>query len=269
LLHFAVIGAAIFVLAHYVEQARQTAQNRIVVDRSLRDRLSGLYRTQFGTAPSATQLQVIVEEYIDDEVQYREALRLGLADDDEIIRRRLIQKLEFLQRDAVASSDPSTDVLRAYYDAHPELFVAGESVSFTHTFFSADRAGDDHALARARDAHAAWLARGDAPQGDAFPLDTDYSQLSREEVGRIFGGTDFAALVFASPTDEWSEPVHSGFGWHLVKVTSHQPPKVLPFEQVLPDVRAAWLHDSTAQARRKQLDALRAGYQVDPRAATP
>ena len=75
--------------------------------------------------------------------------------------------------------------------------------------------------------------------------------------------------MFSQQPGSWSEPLRSGFGWHLVKVTATEPAKVLPFEQVLPDVRAAWLQDATAKARRRQLDALRSRYQVVSRGANP
>lgn len=268
LLHFALIGAAIFVLAHFVEQARQESQVSVIVDAGLRGRLENLYRTQFGVAPSAAQLQVIVDDYIDDEVLYREAQRLGLGEGDEIIRRRLIQKFEFLQRDSVANSNPAPAELRAYYDAQPEQFSAVERASFTHVYFSADRGGEARALQRAREARESF-SRGEAATGDDFPLEHEYSALSRDEIVRIFGSPAFVDGVFAQRSDDWSEPLRSGFGWHLVKVSATEPAKVLPFEQVLPDVRAAWLHEATAQARRKQLDALRARYRVVSRGARP
>src|SRR5262245_37842217 len=94
LLHFALIGAAIFGLAHVVEQRQEAAQSNIGLDAGLGQRLANLYRTQFGVLPDDGQLRIIVDDYIDDEVLYREALRLGLDQDDEIVRRRLIQKLE-------------------------------------------------------------------------------------------------------------------------------------------------------------------------------
>jgi peptidyl-prolyl cis-trans isomerase C len=86
---------------------------------------------------------------------------------------------------------------------------------------------------------------------------------------RIFGSSGFVDGVFAQRPGEWSEPLRSGFGWHLVKVTAAEPARVQPFEQVLPDVRAAWLNEATAQARRKQLDALRGRYQIVSRGAAP
>src|SRR5215510_5405668 len=114
LLHFALIGAAIFAVAHVVEQRKEAAQSNIGLDAGLGQRLANLYRTQFGVLPSDGQLKFIVDDFVDDEVLYREALRLGLDQDDEIIRRRLIQKLEFLQRDLTVPPAPSDADLRAY-----------------------------------------------------------------------------------------------------------------------------------------------------------
>lgn len=269
LLHFALIGAAIFVVAHFIEQIKQESQVSVIVDAGLRGRLTNLYRTQFGVAPTATQLQVIVDDYIDDEVLHREALHLGLAEGDEIIRRRLIQKFEFLQRDSIANSNPAPAELRAYYEAHPERFSTPERISFAQVYFSPDRGGDARALARAREARSEWLTRGERPAGDAFPFETDYATLTRDEVIRSYGSSAFVDGVFSQQPGDWSEPLRSGFGWHLVKVWAATPAKALPFEQVLPDVRAAWLHEATAQARRKQLDALRARYRIVSRGANP
>jgi parvulin-like peptidyl-prolyl isomerase len=71
--------------------------------------------------------------------------------------------------------------------------------------------------------------------------------------------------LFSSPAGDWSEPVRSGLGWHLVKITAVQPVRVLPFDSVLPDVRAAWLHEATSRARRERFDHLRARYHVAAR----
>jgi hypothetical protein len=267
LLHFALIGAAIFAGAHYIEQSKQAVQASIVVDTGLQRRLANLYRAQFGVAPTAAQLRVIVDDYIDDEVLYREARRIGLDQDDEIIRRRLIQKLEFLQRDAVAASTPTTAELRAYYDAHPAQYSVGPRVSFAQVFFNPDKGGDARALARANEARAQWQARGEIAEGDAAPVESEYTTLTREDTTRLFGASDFATALFSQAAGDWSEPVRSGFGWHLVKVTTVEPSRLLPFEEVLPEVRAALLTEATASARRRQLDNLRARYHVDSRGA--
>jgi peptidyl-prolyl cis-trans isomerase C len=264
LVHFALIGAAIFVLAHQVEARRRAAEATIVVDAALQDRLARLFHTQFGVAPTAQQLAIVTDEYVDDEVLYREAQRIGLGDDDEIVRRRLIQKMEFLQRDSATPMDASAATLRSYYDAHPELFSVGTRVSFSQLYFSADRGGDAAALERARDARVRLLA-GERVVGDDVSLDPDYSSLTRAEAERVLGATPAVDALFSSPAGDWSEPVRSGLGWHLLRITAVQPPRVLPFDEVLPDVRAAYLQEATSRARRARFDSLRARYHVAAR----
>jgi len=264
LVHFALIGAAIFAGAHLADDWQRQQQMTIVVDAGLRGRLASLYRTQFGVAPTAQQLEIVVDDYIDDEVLYREALRLGLGDDDEIVRRRLIQKLEFLQRDSAINVDPAEPDLRAYYDAHPELFSTGARVSFSQRYFNADRGGDAQAQARALTARTQLLA-GEPVDGDDFDSGYDFAALTRPQAERLFGASALVDAVFSSQAGDWSEPVRSGLGWHVVKTTAVEPPRVLPFEEVLPDVRGAYLHEATSRARRTRFDGLRAHYHIESR----
>jgi peptidyl-prolyl cis-trans isomerase C len=262
LLHFVVLGIAIFALAHVVEARNQAAETRLELDAGLPDRLANLYRSQYGVSPSAEQLENIVDDFVDDEVLYREALRLGLDQDDEIIRRRLIQKLEFLQRDSVASRDPGVEELRAFHASHPALFSRGARVTFEQEFFNPDRDGEARALDRARDARLQLGGGGKAGDSDSFPLEPGFNSLSRDEAVRRFGDSAFADALFASPVGEWTEPQRSGLGWHVARITSVEPAGVLPFDAVAPDVRAAWLEDAVASQRRAQLDDLRTRYHV-------
>jgi hypothetical protein len=48
---------------------------------------------------SAQELQGLIEDYIRDEVFYREGRAAGLDRDDALIRRRVRQKMEFLAED--------------------------------------------------------------------------------------------------------------------------------------------------------------------------
>jgi peptidyl-prolyl cis-trans isomerase C len=269
LLHFLVIGAAIFAGAHVLEQWKQAAQSQVIVDSGLGLRLASLYRTQFGVAPTPAQLRVIVDDYLDDEVVYREALRLGLDQDDEIIRRRLIQKLEFLQRDAVANTNPSPAELRAYYERHADQFAVGARVSFAQIFFNPDKGGDARALARAREASAQWQARREIADSDTSTFQNEYADVTRADATRLFGSSNLVARLFSQAPNDWSEPVRSGFGWHLVKVISVDPARVLPFEQVMPDVRGAYLSGAAARDRRQRLDDLRARYHLSTRKTSP
>lgn len=128
LLQFLALGAFIFLVAHVLEQRREAAQRQIVVDERLERRIRQLHETQSGFSPAPDQLANLVQEYVDDEVMYREALRMGLDQDDEIVRRRLIQKMQFLQRDLAPTETPTTEELQGYFEKHVDRFARPVSV---------------------------------------------------------------------------------------------------------------------------------------------
>src|ERR1700743_698550 len=115
LVRFIALGGLIFLVAHLVDQERESSARQIVVDSQLERRIIGISEAQNGFAPDAEQLKVLVQGYGNDEMLYREAWRVGLDRDDEIIRRRLIQKMEFLERDLATVTPPGDPVLHAYY----------------------------------------------------------------------------------------------------------------------------------------------------------
>jgi hypothetical protein len=262
LVHFVLIGALIFAAAHVVERHREEANTRIVVDKPLEQRIAKLQLTQAGVLPDQRQLQLLVESYIDDEVLYREALRLGLEQDDEIIRRRLIQKLEFLHRDATATIEPTEAQLQAYFNARSERFTEPARVSFEHVYFSPDHGGEDQALRRADNARSVLVRQGIASTSDPFPLQDVYSSITRNDAAQLFGTSPFIDALFSMAPGEWSQPVRSGYGWHLIKVTGLVGSSQRTYEDAREDVRTAYLQEAGARGKRRQLDALRARYHV-------
>ncbi|MET0985384.1 MAG: peptidyl-prolyl cis-trans isomerase [Steroidobacteraceae bacterium] len=268
LAHFLALGALIFIGAHLIEQAQSDAQRQIVVDGTLEQRIIQLQRVQNGTAPTPEQLQRLVENYVDDEVMYREALRMGLDQDDEIVRRRLIQKVQFLQRDLTVPASPSEADLREYFERHAQRFAAPATVSFEQVYFSPEHAGWSAAEANARRAREqltnGTISATDA--GDAFPLQLDGQDWTPADARQVFGDTPVVHAVFDTRVHEWSQPVRSGYGWHLVKPLGHQPQTIPPFLSVSAEVHAAYLEEAAAAANRRQIETLRSRYEIVRRA---
>lgn len=268
LAHFLALGALIFIGAHLIEQAQSDAQRQIVVDGTLEQRIVQLQRAQNGTAPTPEQLQRLVENYVDDEVMYREALRMGLDQDDEIVRRRLIQKVQFLQRDLTVPPSPREMDLREYFQRHAQRFAAPATVSFEQVYFSPEHVGWPAAEANARRAREQLTngSIGAADAGDAFPLQVDGRDWTSADARRIFGDTPVVQALFATRAHEWSQPVRSGYGWHLVRPLGQQVQTIPPFASVRAEVQAAYLEDAAAAANRRQLDTLRSRYEIVRRA---
>src|SRR5690606_22106568 len=173
----------------------------------------------------------LVEPYVRDEVFYREALALELDVDDDEVRRRLIEKMQYLTLD-LADPEPASEAeLRAFYDADPERFRIPELVSFEQVFFNptvrGDAAGDDALAARAA------LARGEAEPdalGDRTPLRAQYIDAPREQVEVLFGG-ELTDAVFAAEPGVWAGPYASDFGLHVVRLTQRSPSRLPPFAE--------------------------------------
>ena len=124
--HFLVLGAVLFGINQYLEvRSRFT---HIAITPVIVQGIAENYRLQYGSLPTPQRLDALVEARIREEVFYHEALRLGLDQDDEIIRRRLVQKYEFLQQDLEIVADPSEQTLRAFIEAEaydgPSLIIA-------------------------------------------------------------------------------------------------------------------------------------------------
>ena len=79
----------------------------------------------------------------------REAQQLGLNQDDEIIRRRLQQKMAFIIKDNIIVPNPSQTTLETYFRQNASKFSENPKVSFSHIYFSADNSSNERARKRA------------------------------------------------------------------------------------------------------------------------
>ncbi len=225
-----------------------------------RQRLARTYREQYNQNPTVAQLRILVDQYIKEEISLREGLALGLDKGDEIVRRRIAQKFEFIQQDLGVSDDPSPGVLNAWFENHKRQYRTPLRATFTQVYFSSDRGGANAAKARAlRALKVLQGASGTrAPNlGDQFPGPTNLSAIAQTEAERVFGESDFTAHLYNLPQGRWSGPFRSGYGWHLVYLTQYQPPSLPSFNEVRAQVLADYQDEQrrilNAQAYKKLL----------------
>lgn len=238
LAHFVLIGTLLYVVTgQFEERVRRYA---IDVSPTQLSRLIQTYGAQYGGQPSPEQTKALVDGYIKEEIYLREGIALGLDKDDEIVRRRVAQKFEFIQQDRAAPPAPTPAELKTYYADHLEAYRHPTKRSFDQIYFAMDQRGEDGAR-RAAEAMLARLASGATPEqgaGDPFPGPSSIRSLTQEEVARLFGGGPFAAELFRAPFGRWSGPYRSGYGWHLVHVTEIAPPRQRGFSEAQEDVAA-------------------------------
>ena len=207
----------------------------------------------------------MVENKVQQEILYREALAMGLDKDDEIVKRRMAQKMQFLAEDVAAAREPTTAELMTWYEKNSGKFAQPPRLSFRHLYFSPDRRGnrarEDAAQALAKLAGQPVDAKGANVLADPFMFQEYYRDRAPEFLGKEMG-PQFAVAVANLAPGSWQGPIESGFGWHLVFVDTVVPARVPDFEEIEGDVRTAWLDEQTSLAWEKAYKEMRAKYTV-------
>jgi peptidyl-prolyl cis-trans isomerase C len=263
LVQFIVLGAAVFAVSQYVKERSDGHTIRITPTQV--QRLAEIYRQQYGRAASPDELGGLVNQQVEQEILYREALRLGLDQDDDIIRRRLVQKVVFLQQDLSIPAPPAEKQLLEYYRAHPNRYRQPPTVTFTHVYFSTDRQGEEQAQAAARAMGFALNRAGltrTTDRGDRFPGSDDFVALSEEALARVFGRQGLTQAIFEVEIKHWSAPLRSGFGWHTVYVSAREPSRQRSFEEAEENIRRDFLEDQRTRRTVEAMARLRQPYRI-------
>ncbi|UHQ54663.1 MULTISPECIES: peptidyl-prolyl cis-trans isomerase [Microbulbifer] len=259
LVHFALIGALLFGI-NAVFTDRDESLDEIVVSRDRIDHLAAVFERRWQRPPSEQELHDLVENFIREEVLYREAMNLGLDRDDTVIRRRLRMKMEFLARDLVDAVDPGEKTLRDFHAANAEQYRRPARMSFRQVYF--DRAAHENPESAVETARA-LLGEGvpEAELGDSSLLQAHYRDESSERLERVFGG-GFAAKLLDLPRGQWSGPVESAYGLHLVFIEARQPRRVAGFDEVRAEVLRDWQRSEKQQVLEAQYENYRTAYRV-------
>ncbi len=267
LIHFLLIGAVLFGLNDLTRSGRPATAPSKEIRLSLDEiaRLTMLYQSQWRRTPTPQELEQMVENKVQQEILYREALAMGLDKDDEIVKRRMAQKMQFLAEDVAAAHEPTTAELRSWFEKNSTRFAQPPRLSFRHLYFSTDRRGDrarsDAEQALAKLAGQPVDANIASSLADRFMSQDYYRDRTPEFLGKEFG-SPFALAVAKLPPGSWQGPIESGFGWHLVFVDTLIPGRVPAFEEIEPDVKTAWLSEQKAFAWEKAYKGMRAKYTV-------
>jgi hypothetical protein len=276
LVHFLLLGAALFALDAWLRPTSATAANtEIVVSEARIRNLAQNFARTWQRPPTREELAGLVESYVREEVMVREALALGLDRDDTIIRRRLQQKIEFISEEAAALAQPTDEELNAYLKANADAFRVEPRVTFSQIYL------DPRKRTSTLDAEArrllAVLNRGRAAPDPAelgdrlMMLEPRYEGESKAELVRLFG-SEFAEALVRQPVGQWAGPIASGYGVHLVKVESLGAGGMPELAAVRPLVEREWANAKRQGLSKAFYDKLRAKYAIKvqmPEAAKP
>jgi len=264
LVQFLLAGIAIFAIYELVGSQSEPLRDRIVVTEGRVQQLALVFAKTWQRPPSPQEMRGLIDAFVKEEIYYREAIQLGLDRDDTLIRRRMQQKMEFLSEPSDDRLTASDAALQSFYDANQADFLIEPKVEFQQILIDPDKDGEpaearaEQLLEQLRDSSQDIDA---SELGDAtlLPYATRLSSLT--SIGNGFG-EDFAKKLATVPADEWTGPIKSPFGLHLVHITDHREERLPPLNEVRKAVVQKWRTQERDRFQQDEYDRLRANYEV-------
>lgn len=259
LLHFLLIGACLFGVYAWLNPDAMQSEKRIVVDQGQINSLTQRFKRVWQREPTKKELQGLIENYVIEEIYYREALAMGIDKDDPVIRRRLRQKMEIYTDNLATTLTPSEDELNQYLLQHSDKFKTDNRYSFKQVYLSTDRTAEK--LQAMVAATQSALHSGEVVTGDRSLLPEQFNDADASYLDRVFG-RGFASQLDNLALNQWSEPLHSGLGIHFVMLSDRNQGKLPELVAIRTRVEREWRFDRAQQIESSLRKKLLASYDV-------
>ncbi len=277
-MHFLAIGIGLFVLFDLVAPEESNLDSKtIVVDRDALLTFVQFRSKAFNPEVAAArldalgdaELSMLIDDYVREEALHREALALGMDQNDYVIKQRLIQSLQFITNGFVSAAvDVSDEEIAEYYEANRDDYYVDPYVTFTHVYFSNDRHGREQARQLAK-AKLAELNDASVPfsestrHGERFLYNVNYVERTEDFVASHFGRAMAAAVFELEPDSrQWYGPFESAYGHHLVMLTKRTDGLYPPLGEIADSVREDALRIKLDEQNDRAVQAIVDTYEI-------
>lgn len=259
LVHFLLIGATIFFFYGATRDVASEAPNRIVVSSGQLEQLTANFKRTWMRAPNQAELNALVESFVREEVFYREAVAMGLDQNDPQVRQRMRMKLEYMLED-LSAQNVTDEALMAFLENHPDKFRSKIQLSFQQVYLNPEERKSLEADAKQL---LIRLNGGASPDsvGDPTLVPGDYNLATQSEIARSFGERFAGEVVKLKPGD-WIGPVYSAYGGHLLKVSERVDAHLPALDEIRATVEREYLVQKKQEIKEQAYLKLRENYEV-------
>jgi peptidyl-prolyl cis-trans isomerase C len=265
-IQFLIIGTCIYGAYALFSVAEDDFRDTTIrVDSNRINSMISQWEKRWSRLPTRKEMDGLIQVYIREDVLYRQAMAMGLDENDPITRRRMAQKLEFLTSDIARMEKPLEGELEQYFAKNQESYRGFDIISFIHVFLDPDKPGemtpDDAAEILAQLEAAGFPDAKAIQQGDKHLLQTSFVAVTEQEVRRQLGSS-FAEAVMKLEPRKWHGPVLSGYGAHLVYVYDLEKAPPAVFGDLQARVLEDWHRQKQEQFNADFLDSLKSRYEI-------
>jgi len=246
LLHFFAAGAVIFFLYANNDGSGESAPDTIAISAVQIDRLTAQFNAIWRREPTADELVKLVNDYVREEVYYREALALGLDQNDAVVRQRMRQKIEFLSDTGAQLLEPTEAELQAFLKTNEMKYQQGTRLALEQLDLGQMPTPTDIAQK---------LQELNANPTTTKPISGERSllpaeiRLSRPDAIDSIYGNGFFAQISEFPVGQWAGPVHSSYGIHLVRILDRRAAQAPGLATMRASVLRDWRAEKAVELR--------------------
>jgi len=278
LLHFLLIGTGLFLLFGWRNNSVSlpggqtgTPVAEIVVSRDAIDQMTSQFTKTWQRPPTDEEQKGLIDDLVRNEIFYREAIAIGLDRDDEVLKRRLRQKMEFIYEDIASIAEPTDEDLKAFIKDHQGKYLTDTLMSFRQIYINSHKRGKS-AQSDARQI-LAQLTSGVSPDilGDATMLEPEVRLSPLWDIKKQFGDEFGKGLLDLKP-GVWAGPIRSGYGLHLVFVKEIVNGELPDLNQVRETVTRDWMAAKQKEMKDAAYEKIKKRYTVTmerPKSASP
>jgi len=229
LFHFLILGGLIFYAYSSFNNGLEDKDTKIIIPQTQINQLTNIWKKKFLREPSQEEIQKLIDKAVYAQVMYREALNLGLEQNDPVIERRLVQKMEFLSENFIPKIEPSDEELKVFMQTYSDEFLEPTQVSFHFK--------------------------------NAVMGQKEYNNLSQYGISRLFG-REFAKRVLALKVGVWHKGILSAYGKHTLFIESKVDTKLPKLQEIESRVKEAYLAQKEIQLKQEFYESLKSEYTI-------
>jgi len=246
---FTIVGVFIFTVYHELEDSDQATVN---LSSEVRVQLVEEYQAITGLTATPDVITQLQQDFITDEILFRDAINAGMHLVDPATRSSLIEKMRF--RISALIPEPSDTELVNYYAQNMPRYYTETSFSFKHVYF----------INSPKNAHTltSKLQSGELLTGDRFVHGNQFSDISEGMIRGIFGD-EFLTTLQSLGSAQWEGPFLSNHGLHYVQLQRKTPPQPIPFSSARNIIANDLMQVRIDQAVESKIQALAFQYEIN------
>jgi parvulin-like peptidyl-prolyl isomerase len=242
LVHFLFIGASLFFIYAQVNDTVSQSDNKVYISKNQLNKIYSKWVDKTGKAPNKLEKKRLLDEYIEQEVLFKEAMAKGLDKNDHVIRKHLAKKMKFVFDDNTVLQKPTNEELKNLYKKEISLFQSTQNISFNQIVFSKDTKNIEEEAKK-------LLKRLKSSKSSKVSTIGKKVDLNKISVEKIFS-KKFSNTIFNLELNRWQGPFKTKYGLHLVNIHSIIKTKAPSFEDMKNELEIKYTKQQLTQANK-------------------